>query len=173
MARTVRINSPAPTSNISASATSPATSAPRYRAEIPLDPDRPPCVKASFTLRRPASNAGASPKTIAVSSAIATVNASVHGSRCRSCRCAESTGASVSIARIPQYANSNPHAPAATLSRRLSVNICRINRQRVAPSASRTASSLRRPMARASIRFATLAQAINKTNPTAPCNSRT
>ena len=41
-------------------------------------------------------------------------------------------------------------------------------RARLAPSAARTAISFCRPSARESSRFATLAQAISSTNPTAP-----
>ena len=53
----------------------------------------------------------------------------------------------------------------------LSVSSCRTSRERLAPSASRTATSRRRAEARDSSRFAMLAQAINSTAPTTPPSS--
>ena len=53
-------------------------------------------------------------------------------------------------------------------STRLSTRSCRTSRQRLAPSAALTATSRSRVLARASSRFATLAQAISSTMPTAP-----
>ena len=52
----------------------------------------------------------------------------------------------------------------------LSVNIWRISRPRLAPSASRTAISDERAAERASNRLATFAQAIKSTTPTAASN---
>ena len=59
------------------------------------------------------------------------------------------------------------------LNRRLSTRSCRMVRQRLAPSAARTANSFRRERARASRRFATLAHAIASTKLTAPRSSQT
>ena len=66
-----------------------------------------------------------------------------------------------------QYATTNPTAPAATPSSRLSARSCRNSRPRPAPSAARTAISCRRPVARASSRLATLTHAISSTSVTA------
>ena len=55
-----------------------------------------------------------------------------------------------------------------TASRILSVSSWRIRRRCPAPSASRTAISLCRVLARASSRLATLAQAMRSTTPTMP-----
>ena len=64
-------------------------------------------------------------------------------------------------------------ATAATPVRtRLSVSSCRTTRNPLAPSAARTAISRWRPSARASSRFATLAQAISSRNATAPNSSQ-
>src|SRR5882757_7387724 len=62
-----------------------------------------------------------------------------------------------------QNAITDPSAPPARESKRLSVNNCRTKRHRPAPIESRSAISLCRTEARASRRLATLAQAINKT----------
>ena len=75
------------------------------------------------------------------------------------------------MASIAQSASNSANAPPNTPSNALSVSIWRINRQRPAPSAARTASSFSRPAERASCRLATLAQAMSRTQPTAPSNS--
>ena len=54
----------------------------------------------------------------------------------------------------------------------LSTSSCRITRQRVAPSAMRTAISRERCAERDSSRLATFAHAISRTNPTAPIIDR-
>ena len=51
---------------------------------------------------------------------------------------------------------------------KLSASNCLTMRKRLAPSASRTAISRVRATVRANCRFATFAQAMSKTNPTAP-----
>ena len=56
-------------------------------------------------------------------------------------------------------------APPISASITLSVSNCRINLHRLAPTESRTAISLCRAVARASIKFATFAQAISSTKP--------
>src|SRR5205807_1816440 len=55
----------------------------------------------------------------------------------------------------------------------LSVSSCRTSRARSAPSARRTATSLRRPVPRATYSPAALARAINTTSPTAPNSTST
>ena len=63
-----------------------------------------------------------------------------------------------------------PSTPPIAASTRLSVTNCRATRQRPAPSAERSDSSRIRTVARASSRFATLAQQISRTKPTTPRN---
>ena len=55
----------------------------------------------------------------------------------------------------------------------LSVSICRTSRSRSAPMAARSASSRRRPVPRASRRFATFAHATSSTTITAPASRST
>ncbi len=81
------------------------------------------------------------------------------------------SGRSFNPACVPHTARSNPSAPAAMASSRLSVSSCQTILRRLAPSAVRTANSLIRLAERASMRLATLTQAINSTNPTAAINT--
>jgi hypothetical protein len=67
---------------------------------------------------------------------------------------------------LARYARMTPRAPPATASSMLSVSNWRISLDRPAPSDSRTAISLRRDVARANNRLATLAQEIKSTRPT-------
>ncbi len=67
-----------------------------------------------------------------------------------------------------QLASTSPSAPPASDSIKFSVSNWRMMRPRPAPRAVRTAISRLRPVARASSRFAMLAQAISSTHPTAP-----
>ncbi len=69
------------------------------------------------------------------------------------------------------HARATPTTHPAMESARLSARNCANKRQREAPSEARTATSFWRVVARASSRFATLAQAISSTKPTAPINS--
>ena len=64
-----------------------------------------------------------------------------------------------------------PAMPASAPTSTLSDNNCRMIRREEAPSAPRIAISRWRPVARASIRLATLAQAISRIKPTAPKSS--
>jgi len=72
----------------------------------------------------------------------------------------------------PQSANMTPMAAPANESTRLSVRSCSTRRLRVAPRAVRIDISRTRPLARASCRLATLAQAISRTKPVTPSNSQ-
>ena len=78
-----------------------------------------------------------------------------------------SAGIAATSKSMPHIASNSPAAPPRVESSRLSVSNWRTTRQRLAPRAVRMAISLRRTVARASIRFATLAQAINSTKATA------
>ena len=74
--------------------------------------------------------------------------------------------------RTPQAPSRRPAAPPIDERRTLSVRSCRMMRQRLAPTAARTASSCWREAARASNKFATLPQAIKRTNNTAATRTR-
>ena len=65
----------------------------------------------------------------------------------------------------------SPKAPPARASITASVNSWRISRSLLAPKALRTASSRSRLSTRASIRLATLAQAMSRTKPAAPSST--
>src|SRR2546429_4215895 len=69
---------------------------------------------------------------------------------------------------MPQWASATPRTPPSNASRPLSAKSCCISRCRSAPREARTAYSLRRVSVRDCKRFATFAQAINKTKDTAP-----
>src|SRR5256885_4526411 len=71
----------------------------------------------------------------------------------------------------PQNASNKPKPPPARESSTLSVSNWRATRSRPAPSATRTAISGCRAAARASRRLATFAQAMSRTNATAPSNT--
>ena len=71
------------------------------------------------------------------------------------------------MALIPQRATSNPRRPPIELRARLSITICAINSERLAPRALPIARCFCRAIARVNTRFARLAQAISRINPTA------
>ena len=64
-------------------------------------------------------------------------------------------------------------APPSAATSALSTSVCRTRRDRLAPIARRTLISRCRPVARASIRLATLAQAMSSTRPTMPISTAT
>ena len=76
-------------------------------------------------------------------------------------------GLSCTSASTPHTATSSPSAPPTAASSTLSVSSCRTRRARPAPSARRIAISRCRTDERASSRFATFAQAMSSTQPTA------
>ena len=78
------------------------------------------------------------------------------------------SGSAAVSTRIAQMPISRPPRPPASPIRTLSTSNWRAMRQAPAPNAPRMAISRPRPAARISMRFATLAQAISNTNPTAP-----
>ncbi len=83
------------------------------------------------------------------------MNASSRASRFR----AAGGSGKLRIKLIPAIATATPEIPPSRASTMLSVSCCRARRPRVAPSASRIASSRRRATERASSRFATFAHA--------------
>ena len=95
------------------------------------------------------------------------VNASTVPLTPTACRRGRLDGLSCTSASTPQTATSRPSAPPTAASSTLSVSSCRTRRARPAPSARRIAISRWRTDERASSRFATFAQAISSTQPTA------
>lgn len=67
----------------------------------------------------------------------------------------------------PQFARTSASAPPNAASTPASVSNCATRRGRLAPRAARKTISPRRASARASVRLATLAQAMRRRNPTA------
>jgi len=159
--------SPAPISSTSAAAISPTTSPLRNLVLIAV-PVRPPSRRSWFNSGRADCSAGARPAsspTIVVArlAIAATRQSSVTSDKRVSC-----SGATASRTSTPQPASIRPAAPPTHARSRLSTMSCRASRHVLAPSDARTASSRRRDRLRASIRPATLAQAIRRTHATAP-----
>ena len=137
--------------------------------------------------RRDARHAGPSPKSTAVAIAMPTVKSSTRRSnptRPRPTRVRppsgpprgntmRRSGASDAPAEIAAYATARPMSVPAIASTRLSVISCRTIRRRLAPSASRIATSRSRPSPRTSIRFARLTHTISSTDATAAPRSST
>ena len=99
--------------------------------------------------------------------AIAAVKSSTRQSRLTSSALAvDGPDISSTSSRAPHCANSRPSTVPQADSSALSASSCRAIRQRDAPSATRTLSSCRRALARASSRFAMLAHAISSTSAT-------
>ncbi len=172
-ARRLRPRRPAPITSATASAISVTTNA--FRAQPPRTPRAepfPPWRRPSARSTRDTCHAGARPNTRLAASEMASANINAAGSTVTSLRRGRSSGASASSALTPQRAMITPPVPASSASTTLSVSICRISRTRPAPTAARTTSSRPRAVARASSRFATLAHAINSTNPTAASNTK-
>ena len=161
------MNSSAPTSRTRESATCETTR--RRRSPKPsraVVMPRPPDFMAAPGSVRVARNAGVSPKRMLVRTARLPVNAKTRQSGVKSknmplpsvmkreIRIFEKTGASSAPTAVPMEE-----------SNRLSDNSWRISRPRDAPIARRTAISRSRALARASIRLARFAHAINKHQP--------
>ena len=131
------------------------------------------CCPSAFVLRsaRELWSAGIRPNTIPVPIEMAAVKAA-RANRRRPARPSSPMRGSpavliVSSARMPRTPSTSPIAPPITDSATLSVSSCRMIRPRPAPMAARSATSRLRAVARTSSRFATLAQAISRTNATA------
>jgi len=122
----------------------------------------------SFRSRREAANAGARPKITAVSMAMASVARRTGVfSRITASSGKVNCGSSAIRPLNSARANRHPTAAPARANSALSTISCRMMRARLAPSASRSTSSFSRVLALASSRFATFAQAISSSNPTA------
>ena len=163
------ISNPPPVSSASASATS-ATTSPR-RTRCPLRsaaPVRPPSLSVLCKFARHDCNAGTIPNASPVTTAMPSVNATTVPSIASSFTRGRFVGLKATSARTVHHASSSPIAPPTSDNNRLSVSNCRMRSHGRAPSAVRIATSFCRAAARASSRFATLAQAIRRTKPTAP-----
>ena len=132
----------------------------------------PPCAAVSFKVPkmfgRVACSAGARPKTAPATIDTPSEKSSTRQSTSISSASGKSIGGfSASNTLMIQSANNKPTAPPTNESKILSVRSCRIRRSRFAPIAKRIAISLRRSVARASIRPARLVQVTSSTSPTA------
>ena len=161
---------PAPTSSTSARATSATTSAPSTRPAkgLPVLPD-----DSCIWLRRSraARRAGRIPKSSATATEISVVKASTPPSSVNWSMRGSWLSGSARSSRSPPTATASPSAPPAAASSTASARIGRATSQRPAPSAPRTAISLRRVDNRASSRFAMLAQTMSSRKPTAPMST--
>ncbi len=165
----LRTISPAPTIRTSASATSATTSALRVPPPPASESARPrPCLSASLRLALVRRHAGASPASMPVTSERTRVKARTPASTPTSLTRGSWSPRNATMSLTPKPARKRPSAPPATARSSVSANICCRTRRRLAPSAVRTAISLRRPRVFARTRLATLAQAIRRTKPTAP-----
>ncbi len=166
---------PAPASSTSVSTTSATINAPVQRlARMPPVPLRPPpSFITSLTSVLETWSAGARPKTNAVATHTPARNTITMGSTVNFIQYGLPWSVSTeSKIRMPASARPIPSAPLIIDSRTLSTSNWRTIRQRLAPSDTRTAISRVRCADRASSRFATLAQAIRRTNPTAPISDQ-
>ena len=103
--------------------------------------------------------AGARPNKTPQNSDAANPNRSTRRSSDAEARYGIPAGAMATNVRSRRTARMHPATPPPRLSSSVSASVCRIMRDRPAPSATRTASSCRRAMDRANSRFAALAQA--------------
>ena len=165
----MRTKSPVATSRTSESAIC-TTMSPRASCERLGPPSvRAPPWNAAARSMRVARHAGARPNTSAVASAVAAVKVSTRASSGRSSTTVLCpNGRSATRRPRPHHANATPSAAPASPSTSDSVSSWRTTRHRPAPSARRSATSLRRAEPRASSRFATLAQAASSTRLTSP-----
>ena len=164
--KSVRKNSPAPTTSNVESAIWKATIA------LPLMPRRrrvTVCAlsfKLLLTSLRAASHAGARPKINPVNRVTPAAKANTPQSiRTLRSLCSQPLPSNEGIALRPRYPSSRPPAPPMAASSKLSVSNWRRIRPRPAPRASRTLISRCRCEPRASSRLAMFAHASNSTNP--------
>ena len=155
----------APATNIIDTAACTTRSALRLNEERSVVP-RPAPRKASAGSVRVANHAGAAPKMIPVSNARAKANANTTSDGMALMgRKFALRKASARSSRAATTAKMRPRIPPAIASRTLSVKACVMTCRRVAPMAMRSAVWPRRATARASNKFATLAQATSRTKP--------
>ena len=165
----VWIINPAHTSRAKASANCPATRVSRSRNPLRDSPPRPPSLSDSSNRTLLARSAGTKPNNTPAAREIPAVKSS----NCPLTANPSPACCGTSFPNTLQHIcpTHNPSNPPATASTRLSVSNCEAIRQRDAPIASRTAISLRRPVERASSKFARFEQAISSTNREATCST--
>ena len=139
---------------------------------MPEPPRAPVSFRVMLRSAREACIAGTNPKRMPVPSASSrvkpiTVQSSVTAAPSGPMR-GMLPGFTASNARTPSAPITSPKTPPSIESSTLSVSSWRTMRLRPAPMAERMAISRARPVARASSRLATFAQAISSTQPTAP-----
>ncbi len=156
-------------STITAIATSATTSAPRRRrrGEVVSVP-RAASPRADCGSALDCRRAGNSPTRTPVTSASAAAKIMTLASIRAVSRRGMFPGLSESSNCRPAAATPSPSAVPAVVSTSVSTRSCWTSRRRLAPRAARTASSRRRDAPRASMRFATLVQAMSNTHATAP-----
>ena len=166
--RRLPTNNPAPTTSTNDKATCDTTrTLPSGTPGLPLLTVRAFSFRTGLTSTCVARRAGARPNNTPVSRDAAVANARMCGSG-PTCKTRGVPPLDMKATRklLPQNANRRPARPPRKASRTDSLRNWRIKRKREAPSASRTASSLRREASRAKSRFAMFAQAMSNTKPT-------
>ena len=154
-----------------ASATSTTTTA-FCSSRLPPRPAlRPPVRRTSSTSGLEARIDKMRPNATAAVKATAAVNASTFGSMLTVSARGRLAGAMASSVSMPMSASRSPASAPPPAMTKLSASSWRTSRQRLPPSAARTASWRSRWDARTRSRFATLAQAISSTNATAPMSA--
>ena len=161
----VRRNRPAPASSNSASAICPLTRTGSQRDRRRVA--RTPVPSVDSGPAAVACSAGTTANRTAVASATSVVNARTRGLGATSMSMGRLlVDIRVTRARLAADARPTASVAAASASTSPSISSCRTTRPRLAPSASRSAISCRRAVARASRRLATLAHVISSTTPT-------
>src|SRR5499427_5130280 len=160
---------PAPISSTIENAISATTSSDAARRTRAPALTRPGDISGAAVVSAGTPRADTSPNPSAVAALIPTAKANTPRLSRTSARPGTVTdfGISATSAREPHAAINTPITPALTARVQLSANSCATNRDRPAPSATRTAISRRRPSDLANNRFATLTHAINNTTVTA------
>lgn len=128
-------------------------------------------VRAERAIERGLSRAGTTPHIAAHTSASRTAKPIIRRSGCASARNGTPDGEIEIKTRNKISASTHPAAAPATANSSASTSTCRMIRNRVAPSAERTASSRSLAAPRAENRLATLAHAISITASAAPSNT--
>ena len=142
----------------------------RLPRTLPLS-DRPLSFSASLRLNRVACSAGTTPNSTPVRSDAPSVNSRTGTLMPTLLILGMPPGFRLTSSSRPHNASRDPSAPPTTASKTLSVRSWRATRHLPAPSAARIAISRSRAVVRASIRLATFAHAISKTNPTVPSST--
>ena len=170
----LRMRRPAPTSSTHANAISVTTRA--FRTQVRRLPSVEPRVASfnAFVIAAPrACSAGARPKTMPVTSAMASVKPSAVAS-VRTLRSSGMlTASSPASARVPANVRARPTSAPVHERTMPSVSICASSRRRPAPRAVRMAISFWRDAARARRRLDRLAQTMSITIATAPASTHT